>query len=535
MNWTYLIYLAMAVLFVCALVDLRGHGLLAMKSASRELARQAEQLRDRDTAKRVRNEILSKNDDVMMGEMTLGFRQKALREAMEHYYTDVKRMDLRRDAKYRRDIEDYIHMELLEYLGNSSFVEHVCTALTGLGILGTFLGMTSGLTGFDAENADKALKSIAILTDGMKFAFSTSIVGIILSLLLGTIHKGIRHGAEQSLNGFLDIFRDQVLCDQHEAGYNQLLSQLKDIELSLQGRVENEAEQLSYVAERFINSIRDELKLDIDAMQNSMERINSQQQVFADTIQEFSMQISSVGKEIRKVNNGLGQVVAQSEILTKNLEQAGTFIGNGVDRLLQMVQADSEILENNRQLSLQLKENSAELAELIASVNMQSLNTADVVRKLADYTASAVNETAAGCNKLVEMHYGELKDRMNTLMNATEAQAARVRDESIAQLEQIRSENNRIKEEICHEGAQILGAVRKENEQIMKEIRVSGNAAMHSVSDAARQVVLEMPQTRILQKELESIVESQNAIVKNLKRRDSLFAKLYQSLVRRDA
>ena len=512
MDWTYVIYLAMVVLFVYSLVDLRGHGLLAMRAASKELARQAEHLRDRDVAQRVREEILSQNHDDMMGEMTLSFRKKALQEAMEHYCADVKRMSLTRDAKYRRDIEDYIHMDLLEYLGNSTFAEHVCTALTGLGILGTFLGMTSGLTGFNAENADKALASIATLTDGMQFAFATSIVGIVLSLLLGTIHKGIRHGAEQNLNGFLDVFRGQVLCDQHEAGYNQLLGQLKDIDLSLQGRVENEAEQLSYVAERFINRIRDELKMDIDAMRDSMERINSQQQAFADTIREFSQQIGTVSKEIREVNNGFSQVVTQSEKLTKNLEQAGTFIGSGVERLMQMVQADSELLENNRQLSEQLRGYSDELADLLGNVNTQSLNTADVVRKLADYTASAVDETAAGCNKLVEMHYAELKERMAALMNATEAQAARVRDEGIAQLEQIRQENSRIKE----------------------EMRSEGREAMRSVSDTAHRVVMEMPQTRILQQELERIAESQKAIADNVKRRNSLVVKLYQSL-RRDA
>ena len=534
MDWTYVIYLAMAALFLYSLVGLRGHGLLALRAASRDLEYQAAQLQDRDTAKRVRDEILSKSHDELVAEPTISFRKKALREAMEHYCSDVKRMSLTRDAKYRRDIEDYIHMDLLEYLGNCSFVEHVCTALTGLGILGTFLGMTNGLVGFDTENAAKALESIAILTDGMQFAFATSIVGIVLSLLLGTIHKGIRHSAERNLNHFLDVFRDQVLCDQHEAGYNQLLRQLKDIELGLQGRVENEAQQLSYVAEHFINSIRDELQLDINAMRKSMEQINNQQQVFAAAVQDFGQQVSAMSNEIREINNGFGQVVVQSEKLTKNLEQAGTFIGSGVERLLQMVEADSILLENNRQLSEQLREHSNELADLVGNVNTQSLNTADVVRRLADYTASAVDETAAGCNKLVELHYAQLKDRMIALMNATEAQAAQVRDESIAQLEQIRQESSRIQEEICHEGAQILGAFRQENQRIMDEVRVNGKDAIRSVHDTAQRVVLEMPQTQILRTELESIIESQYAIADSLKRRNSLVAKLLQSL-RRDA
>ena len=58
MDWTYVIYLAMAALFLYSLVGLRGHGLLALRAASRDLEYQAAQLQDRDTAKRVRDEIL---------------------------------------------------------------------------------------------------------------------------------------------------------------------------------------------------------------------------------------------------------------------------------------------------------------------------------------------------------------------------------------------------------------------------------------------------------------------------------------------
>ena len=521
MEWKYVVYFAMAALFLYSLVGLGGHGILAMKAAGTQLGYQAKRLKDLDTAKRMREEILSDNFEVTG--LTVNFRKKELREAMENYCADIRRMSPSRDAKYRRDIEDYIHMDLLEHMGNSTFVEHACAALTGLGILGTFIGMTNGLAGFSAEDANKALDSIAILTDGMKYAFATSIVGIVLSLLLGTIQKGVRHNAEQNLNIFLDLFRERVLCDQHEAGYNQLLRHLADIELGLKGRAENEVQQLSAIAAKFINSIRTELQIDIKAMQDSMEQINTQQKVFAETVQDFSRQISTVGNEIRAVNDGFSRLVTQSENLTKNLERSGTFIGNSVEKLFQMVSADSEILENNRQLVLQLRERSEELAALAGDVNTQSLNTADVIRKLSDYTASAVNETAAGCNKLVEMHYEELKNRMNALMDATEAQAARVRDEGIAQLEQIHQENIRLKEEIRHEGKQIL-----------EEVRASSRNAINSVKNTANSVVIEMPQTRILRKELDSIVESQNAIVDHLKRRNSLFVKLYQSL-RRDA
>lgn len=532
MDFTKMIYIAMAVLCLYSLVGFRGNGIFALKRAGSELKRQANRLKDRDMAQHIRGELLSGGFGTE--EEPIRFRNKTLREAMNGYCVDIKRLSLSGESKYQRDIENYIHMDLLEHLGNSVFVEYACSGLTGLGILGTFIGMTQGLTGFNAQNASNALQSIATLTAGMQYAFTTSIVGIVLSLLLGVLHKCVRYGSERELNRFLDAFRENILSDQHEAGYNQVLSHLSYISQRLNSKVDNEVEKLEAIANRFVSHLEEKLELNIDAMRQSMEQVNAQQEIYAASVKAFSQQVGLVNQDIQAISTSFAQIVAQSEKLTKNLEQAGTSIGGGIEKLRQMVEADSEILENNRQLSVQLQESSKELAELVSNVNTQSLNTADVVRKLADYTASAVNETAAGCNKLVEMHYGELKNRMMTLMNVTEAQAAQVRDESIAQLAQIRQENARIKEEICHEGAQILGAVRQENQRIVEEVRSNSKAAIHTVSMKAQEVVLEMPQTRILREELNSIVESQNAIVRQLNKRNSLFAKMLQSL-RRDA
>ena len=69
----------------------------------------------------------------------------------------------------------------------SDYITYIPTALTSLGILGTFTGIVIGLWTFDLNQIDI---SIAALLDGLKTAFVTSIFGIFLSIffrLLGYI------------------------------------------------------------------------------------------------------------------------------------------------------------------------------------------------------------------------------------------------------------------------------------------------------------------------------------------------------------
>lgn len=65
-----------------------------------------------------------------------------------------------------------------------AFTQYAPTLLTTLGILGTFFGIVAGLLAFDVKNIDN---SISGLLSGMKTAFLTSLVGMLLSILYKTL------------------------------------------------------------------------------------------------------------------------------------------------------------------------------------------------------------------------------------------------------------------------------------------------------------------------------------------------------------
>ena len=66
-------------------------------------------------------------------------------------------------------------------LEHRRIVEYFPTAVSTLGVLGTFFGITMGLVAFDSGNLDQ---SIPGLLDGLKTAFFTSLAGMIGSMIL---------------------------------------------------------------------------------------------------------------------------------------------------------------------------------------------------------------------------------------------------------------------------------------------------------------------------------------------------------------
>ena len=62
---------------------------------------------------------------------------------------------------------------------HSQFLMHAPTLMTSLGILGTFVGIVIGLLAFDPTNIDS---SIGPLLEGLKTAFTTSLVGMFASI-----------------------------------------------------------------------------------------------------------------------------------------------------------------------------------------------------------------------------------------------------------------------------------------------------------------------------------------------------------------
>ena len=100
-------------------------------------------------------------------------------------------------------VEDYINEEtVIDGPGRSTFAEAIPGILVSLGFLGTLIGIAMGLSGFDMADSEAVQQSIVTLIPGMRYAFTTSIVGVVLSVSFNLMTRMANGAAVHALDSF---------------------------------------------------------------------------------------------------------------------------------------------------------------------------------------------------------------------------------------------------------------------------------------------------------------------------------------------
>lgn len=135
------------------------------------------------------------------------FKELLLKEAFLKYLMRMKNSRTRYGYRNACDVEEYINEDLLDTVGMSYFNSGIAGTLTGLGILGTFLGLSMGLGSFNGDDIYTISDNVGPLLSGMKVAFHTSVYGIFFSLVFNFVYRSLMSDAYGKLAEFLAAFR----------------------------------------------------------------------------------------------------------------------------------------------------------------------------------------------------------------------------------------------------------------------------------------------------------------------------------------
>jgi ABC-type transporter Mla subunit MlaD len=101
------------------------------------------------------------------------------------------------------NVEDFINEDSVIYgPGNSGFADALPGLMVSLGFMGTLIGLATGLSGFDMGNETAIMSSIETLIPGLRYAFMTSIVGVIGSVSFTLIIRIVNGSASRAIDGF---------------------------------------------------------------------------------------------------------------------------------------------------------------------------------------------------------------------------------------------------------------------------------------------------------------------------------------------
>ena len=159
-------------------------------------------MRNRATLKRAIRSIKSSDRDRKHSWQEDAFLGKG---ALLPHWTEYLNNLFFADGVYHNasNVEDYINEETVIYgPGNSGFSDALPGLMVSLGFMGTLIGLAVGLSGFNMGDETAIMTSIETLIPGMRYAFMTSIVGVVGSVSFTLITRFVHGSAQRAITGF---------------------------------------------------------------------------------------------------------------------------------------------------------------------------------------------------------------------------------------------------------------------------------------------------------------------------------------------
>ena len=304
------------------------------------------------------------------------FRVPVLREQFKDYKYEQDRILTSDKAYYKCDIEDYINYDLIDSVIHRNRMNQVAGVMTGLGILGTFIGLTLGLQSFNTGSTAQITGSIEPLMAGIKVAFHTSIYGMVFSLVFNYVYKRILDDAEASVRDFLGAFKKYVLPDTTADGINRL------IELEKQ-----QTETIKGMSDAFRYFMSDGLK----------ELLDPQFERFNDTITGFANMATK---------NQMDQL---SMVVNAFISQMNASLSDMFTRLSETVNNTLAIQGENEKQMAKILEKNINTSDNISLISERTGDMADALKVYADKLQDLQARMSATADMLKERREDDRK------------------------------------------------------------------------------------------------------------------------------
>lgn len=338
------------------------------------------------------------------------FQSDKLNAKLEEYRAAYQRTKSTSFAAPFVDITDFFNGEFLDELGHTGFCELVPGTMTGLGILGTFVGLVLGVGGFDTSTTDAVMVSITHLLGGMSTAFLTSIVGVLLSLAFSHIYKKYVDSTNQSLEDFVTAFHDKNLDGSSSNAENQLLGyQQQQTELmknfatvvseavstSIANTMRTELvpifdemkstvkefseiasqqqkDGLNQVVQEFIRCMNESLRGQFDELAATIQKTCEWQKASTEQMQKIVDSICDTSNEIEKVNAVSHQTVEEMNGFVTLLKEYQEKLHSEAELIQQQIANSNEISERQANYLDKLVESESRVADLADNVKKEA-------------------------------------------------------------------------------------------------------------------------------------------------------------------
>ncbi|WP_352419014.1 MotA/TolQ/ExbB proton channel family protein [Proteiniborus sp.] len=356
-----------------------------------------------------------------------------LQEIWEKYFKSIRQSRISGSVN---EISYYFNRtNIIDIPGRRKIAEIIPGILTALGILGTFLGLLEGITGLNTLNPEYMTDSINQLVSGMSLAFSTSIVGIISSIMWSSLDRQKYKYYLKVLNDFYNTFSEQFPINNEFSFLNDISNYQKeqteaikhmstDISLefskafdktvnetllpglsnsmnkSLEGNIlpavesisqvvdnfanvatSNQTESLNKVVEKFIESMNESLNGQFDNLANTIQILCEWQIKTKDSLEELINEIEETTKNQQEINVSSEEVIIKFSQYFDRLIEANNDMDESLNLMKDVIGDMKELINHSNQISKDL-ENKQELFDLRNDTYFKNIN--EQIQKLED-------------------------------------------------------------------------------------------------------------------------------------------------------
>ena len=312
-----------------------------------------------------------------------------------------------------------------------AFTQYTPTLLTTTGILGTFFGIVAGLLAFDVTEIDGSIQG---LLSGMKTAFLTSLIGMLLSIsykLLGStkfLSPRVSQQVTDDQIGVSDIYRVMIEQRDNISALNQAVG--GGDESSLTGQLKllrsdfNDADKQS---RKEFDDFQEKLWIKLQDFADMMSRSATEQVINAlkDVIIDFNEKLTEqFGDNFKELNAAVKELVQWQENYRQQLNQMIDQYQQGVQAITKTEAAVSHISEESRAIPATMGE-----LKSVMEVNQHQLEELqrhlEAFRDIRDRAVEAVpgiraqiDEAIRGMNEVTDAISKEIGNSVKTMSDA---------------------------------------------------------------------------------------------------------------------
>ena len=327
---------------------------------------------------------------------TAGFVGKRLRGTWLRFLQNAEQLDRR---GLPTNVEDYINDDTVTHgPGNATLAELIPNLLTSLGILGTFMGLSRGLSSLNFSDSAQLVEGIPNLLEGMRFAFGTSVAGISCSIVFNMLNRISQGSSYRAIDDFVTSFT-QLAMSRPLDNDVQMIIQNQDRNYMLQGINDTLADRLAENVGRSITRamapVTDSMdRFIIGATRNQIDGVNHIVARFLDEMDRsmgnqfsaLSMSMDALTKNQLSASRAAGENLSAAQGIVNNalaLQEMTNHILDKFDAYMSQINQVRERDENYERRT----------AELLNRMDQENKDLAKLIEKLAEKTTMLAGDS----------------------------------------------------------------------------------------------------------------------------------------------